>query len=110
MCVLLLLRHEDNHSFRLFLHSLAAIEQGKILAVAPHRCEVAVMRAIGIAGLPWMIDGSRVIPVPDVHYHPHRRSAGLAEVAHPVRRLARHEWTAVLWERAYVDLGAGSLV
>jgi len=102
-----LLRNETNNPFSFFLHSIAGVEEREVLAVAPHRCEVTVMRVIGIAGLARMIDGSRVIPVPDVYYNSNRGSAGLAEVARPVRRLARHEWTAVLWNRADVDFGAG---
>src|SRR5262249_34407555 len=105
-----LLRHKGDGLLGLFLNRLAAIEQREILAVAPHLRQVAVMRALGIAGLAWMIYSPRIVPIADIDYDAHRRPTSLSEITGLVRRLARNERAAVLWNRADIDPCASGVV
>src|SRR5262249_5727896 len=94
----------------LFLDGLASVKQRKILPIAPHPGQVAVVRVIRIAGLAGMIYSPRVVPVTNVDYHAHRRSVDLPEVSGLVRRLAGHEGAAIFLDRADIDLCTAGFV
>ena len=58
---------------------------GKVAAIAPQVYQVAVVGAVGVARLPWRINGHTVVPGTDIQHRETRRP-GLAEAARVVRR------------------------
>jgi hypothetical protein len=88
------------------LHCCAAVKQREVLAIAPHLCQVPIVRAVRVAGLAGVVDGDRIVPIANVDHHAYRRTAHLAKIADAVRRLTRHKSTPVLLDWSNVYLGA----
>ena len=51
---------------RRVLDCFPTVQQREVLAVAPHLCQVPIVRAIWIAGLAWVVGGLRVVPISNV--------------------------------------------
>ena len=63
------------------------------------------MRAVGVAGLAGRVDDQAVVPLADVHDHPHRGAVGSGEIVHPIGGVADREGRAGDRRRAVAELG-----
>ena len=88
---------------RRFLDRLAAIKQREILFLLPERRQIAIMRAVGVAGLAGGIDGAGGIPVADIDHHLERPAGGDPEIIRTVSRGVGRETAAALRERSDIQ-------
>src|ERR1041384_119783 len=73
----------DEHSRRLGVSrdTVAPPADGEVPVVGPEGKEVAIVRAVGVAGLAGRVDADGSLPVAQVHDDPERRPRGLVVAA-----------------------------
>ena len=63
------------------LHCFPAVQQREVFAIAPHLCQVPIVRAIWIAGLAGVVDSPRIVPIAYINYNAYRRTRHLTKIA-----------------------------
>src|SRR5260221_7951650 len=79
-CARLFRRAQADPARRGLLDRRPAEQQRHVLLARPGFEQVAVMRALGIAGLARRVDGPGIVPIADIDHHPPGHAADDAEI------------------------------